>query len=587
MAAQHAPFGRARRAPLHALLLIFASADLALSQAGLTHEAQPASADAAPINTPDVLAVLPANVVAAVAARDLTELDKKLHWLAERLGVPVSPYTLAKGWLEIVDGVEDHASAAIALIPGPAPQEDSGSLTLVLPCHDLPRLLSFLNPRPAGDGVFQVTLRGRESFVKMRNGYAFFAPAISTIARVISTKTSLAHRLDHHQRAGFAASDLSVWLDASSPDAHSRIPFYRNRVADAAFASIRRSRPSGMIQLSARVEESGLKFQIIPTGSGPPRSAAVPETDESLLVGLPDEPFALAMGMSAGGSGAHIRALAAAIVNAASEYGILDDTKAADLSQTLDLVLRNVRSLALSASLLPEESEGRLGVAMALQTTSSYQTIRGEIEALVRALQAGFFVDPGISRAAEQFRYRRDAESISGVSVDHLEVDFSGFDPVYRARVQKILGSEGLRVRIALIDGRHLAVSLGGGNARFEQIVSLIRGSRAPLANDAGTMLSALGVSRTRSFEAYLSLDRTMRLVNSIRRATDLGPALPAMPETNAPIAAVMRSPGIAMSQLEVFVPIELIVSFKAALEAHAPAGDSQSRGPAATPESP
>jgi hypothetical protein len=532
----------------------------------------------------DILSAVPAEASVVLIIRDLAGLDAKLRGLTEQLGLPFSPYMLAKGWLEVVMGIDDHGPAAIALVPGvPVDAGESGSahggaglghatrpgMVMLLPTGNRDELLSFLNPRVLDDGYTRVTLRGHESWVAAKGRFTVFASDLHAAKAVLHAKNSLADRFSEYQRKRAALNDVSLWIDLSSTGASVLQGIGIPWAGGAGHASVRARLGSALfrgVQLSARVEPEGLALDLYAERYAAHRGTPAQETTDTMLLGLPDEAFVLAMGMTGGAVTANAHAIVDLFVSGLSAAGILEPARLGELTLALERAMDDVESAASSVSILPEGSDGMIASAKVVQTAGDGRMLTKEIESIVRVWKRGVFVNPDVNSVLEKLEYRRGVETSSGVTIDHLVLDLSGYEAVDKAAISRLFGEEGLLERIGVVDDHYVVQSIGGGLDRFNQIVAAVRAGRAPLASDPGAMRSALGVARKRSMEAYLSVDRGMRLANLLSAV--VGPSAKQLdiPETNAPVALAMHSVGPSATQVDVFVPTALMVAVKNAM---------------------
>jgi len=515
----------------------------------------------------DILSVVPAGTSTVVMVRDLGELDAKLTRLMERLSIPVSPYQFAKGWLEIVAGIDDHGPAAIAVLPVSSESEMPAKhgLVLILPTANRDELLSFLSPQPIEEGYTKVMLRGRESYAGSVGRFTVFGSNLHAVRSVVRVTEPLIDQLPAYQLKQQSDNDVSLWIDpasvTSSFGAGEGMPWLRG-VVKSVFSRVK---DLGRIQLAARFEQGGITVGLCMGRSAATRRFAGRDTVESLLRGLPNEPYVAAMGADLSHSGAWASAMVDLIVSSSVAAGVLDSARVSDLMQVVDSAVKDVVGVGLIVSVSPQGPDGMLGLAKVVHTASDGQTLLAKIDAIVKALKNGAFVDPVINRALEKLEFRRAVETSREVTVNHVVLDTSGLEGVDQEALRRAFGRDGLLLRIGVVDDRYVVMAFGGGLERFDEIVKTVRAGRAPLAADTGTMMSALGVARKRSLEAYVSVDRGLRLITDVSTAMGFPASYPQMPETNAPVALAMHSVSSSSTQLEVFIPTELLIAFKSA----------------------
>ena len=127
--------------------------------------------------------------------------------------------------------------------------------------------------------------------------------------------------------------------------------------------------------------------------------------------------------------------------------------------------------------------------------------------------------------------------------------------------------------RIATVDDTHLAVTLGGGAARLEDVIGVVKGGEAPLSGDEGITKIAKQLRSKRTSEGYLSADNLMMMAKRIAEQFGEEPP-PAMAEVNTPVAMVGGPVAAGEYQVDIAVPMEMIVAIKdMAMAAQTPSG--------------
>ncbi|MBU0718540.1 MAG: hypothetical protein KJ749_09855, partial [Planctomycetes bacterium] len=556
---------------------------------------QPVVADSA--QRLSILSAVPAEAVVAITVRDLAELDAKLAKLLERLGLPFSPYMLVQGALEIVSGLDDHGSAALVLMPTKSGVAPAKGLALILPTKDRAAMLTFLNPQPAEDGFTQVTLRQRMTYAGTKGSFTVFGPDLDTVKTVVSDKPGLGTRWSEHQLKRFADNDLSIWIDVaafehfwesnSEPSLSSPINKGGKRGIDrhmeAEFAPEASPAPAGalppsadrsapminvlrrfkQVQWSARVEPEGIALELYAAHVQQLEPASAADTEQTLLRGLPSENIVWAIGVSDAGVSAHLDPIIGLYIAGAVTTGLILPEKAAGVRKMYEPMLALIHGAAAGISALPSESTGVIAMTKVIELRGDPALFLDELEEVVRTLQSGLFVRPAFNQAAQSLTLQRDVEQIADVSVHHLALDLKEINAVDETKLHKILGDEGLLARIGIVDRRHAVIALGGGAKRFEEVVATIRSGGAPLALDAGIRASAKGVSKERSLEAYVHVDRVVTLANRICDALGEPRPYPGMPEVNAPLALAAHAVRPDATQVDLFIPAAVVIALK------------------------
>jgi len=244
--------------------------------------------------------------------------------------------------------------------------------------------------------------------------------------------------------------------------------------------------------------------------------ANMPTTTDSMLVGLPDEPIVFAVG----GSPVPVD-MFAQILNSV-DPGVLDAL---------------VASSSMSLSELPGGYSGLFGLANVVTVTHPNPTVNAA--EIYRTLVAGLMND---------LQDLLDAELVVGVLVYEEQVAEPGVqggrlvdrltigvdlllqllglpEDDYTDEIMAVLGSEPLLIRIVKVNQTHVAISMGGGVDRLNQIITLVESGMAPLASRVLVADVASSLPAERALEAYVALGQLPKLVYDIAQA--LGANLP------------------------------------------------------------
>ncbi|MCH7995615.1 MAG: hypothetical protein IIB57_14385 [Planctomycetes bacterium] len=73
-------------------------------------------------------------------------------------------------------------------------------------------------------------------------------------------------------------------------------------------------------------------------------------------------------------------------------------------------------------------------------------------------------------------------------------------------------------------------------------------------------------VSQERFWEAYVSVDRWLRIWTQLMAIVGGRSQFAGMPQVNAPVAAAMHNVGKSATQIDLFIPVELLVAWKTAM---------------------
>ncbi|MCH8243004.1 MAG: hypothetical protein IH897_10395, partial [Planctomycetes bacterium] len=322
----------------------------------------------------------------------------------------------------------------------------------------------------------------------------------------------------------------------------------------------------GSLLVSARAESGGVSVSVLMEDRLQRYSESRPATSETLLRGLPDEPFAVAIGGLFSADDHRVNTLTDAVVSAAVGMGIVRTEQADNVRAAYRVMVGRSAQVAASMSLLPGPEHGTIGAAKIITTRGKPERLLRAIKSLVGLLKSDIFADARYARVLERVEWRGGVEVRSGVEIDHIVLPLDGLGGIDQEKVAAAFGAEGVLVRLGAVDGKYVVVSLGGGVERFDRIVSTLRAGRAPLSSDVALQMSRIAVSQERFWEAYVSVDRWLRIWSQLMAIVGVRSQFAGMPQVNAPVAVAMHNVGKSATQIDLFIPVELLVAWKTAM---------------------
>ena len=512
-----------------------------------------------------VLSVIPGDVLGAVVFQDLQTLDAGVAGLGAAFGEPLQPLRLAKSALGIAAGIDDHGSAAVVLVPVKGDGPVAEGLVLILPTLNRAELLAFFDPTDMGGGVTKVTIRGRPSFVASRSGYAVFGSDLETVKSVVSSGRPLVAQCSDNQLELIAGHDVSVYVNVVALD-RSAIgkrfeAWLGSRIGLAGLFET-----MGSLLVSARAESGGASVSVLMEERLQRHAESRPATSETLLRGLPDEPFAVATGGLFSADDHRVHALTDAVVSAAVGLGIVRTEQADNVRASYRVMVGRSAQVAASMSLLPGREHGTIGAAKIIATRGKPERLLRAIKSFVGLLKSDVFADARYARVMERLEWRSGAEVRGGVEINHIVLPLDGLGGIDKEKVAAAFGAEGVLVRIGAVDGKYVVVSLGGGVDRFDRIVGTLRAGRAPLSSDVAVQMSRIAVSQERFWEAYVSVDRWLGIWSQLLAIVGVRSQFAGMPQVNAPVAVAMHNVGKSATKIDLFIPVELLVALKTAM---------------------
>jgi hypothetical protein len=366
-------------------------------------------------------------------------------------------------------------------------------------------------------------------------------------------------RLSVQARERAAANDVALWINTAEVASNAFPDTYESWLRDTLGLEKDFLKPYKGVQLAARIEPGGLALELYAERTETTSDMASQDAGESLLRGLPDEQCVFALGMVNDNAGRQLKSLGRLAISALIAAKIIDPGRAADFQKLYASMAPDIAAASVSVSALPGGTDSLFGLTKVLRARGDSRAILREVESVVGLCRSGPFVDPKLNAMLEKLAYRRAVETVAEVSVDHLRVEFEGEEPEDYLAFKKVVGAEGILVRIAAVDGKNVVITFGGGPARFATAVEAVRAGGAPLASDPGIAKSARHVPADRSLEAYFSVDRFIRLARRVGTAMDKPVQFPEMPELSAPVSASVQIVGPGATQVDVFIPTEVL----------------------------
>jgi hypothetical protein len=287
-------------------------------------------------------------------------------------------------------------------------------------------------------------------------------------------------------------------------------------------------------------------------------------TDSSLLTGLPAEPFILA-----GGQVVDTKAMKEswtdldAILAADDLKQMCDAEKLSTLRTQLETLVTGVKSGAFSVSALPESPDGLIGLSVAVNVEDSAKWL-GSFEQSVTAAK-GLLTDEEAKKAFEHLTYQSGAATVEGASVHQLAFDLPAvaeLDPEDTDKMKKVIGQNGVLFHVAAADADTVVITFGGGQARLAEVLKVAKAGGAPLGDDASIKNVSQSLPKKRNSEFYFAGDRLFKLIEAANKAVGEEPLPIRMAEVNAPIAMVSTGGGLSV-QMDIFLPMEMVVAIK------------------------
>jgi len=540
--------------------------------------------------TKNLLDIVPDDIWAMLYMPSLAQLDQKTAMYAQRLNLPMmgGPSQMARMMAGLVTGVDDRREFAVLLFPFNNWSTTGGSVAILIPTTDHAALIQMLGPEDAGEGMSKIRFMDEESYTAHTGGYAIIAPQPELVTRILKADKFIRSKLNRHQLDRLATDDLTVWANL---EAFTSSDLFRGFIqmleASGAGMGVGKISEFSTAQVSLRHEQTGINVGLYvdakPATEVHAAMAEMPSTTESLLGGLPGGPFVVAGGQIRTKSVSDMSAkmfdeMLAEFDKKLRQEGEGTESDTASDEKKIAKVLSQVRgpvktviaelaSAAIGVSPLPEGADGMFAAAKVITTHGAAAQVPAALKEIIDGIKAAFAEEPDVAELLNHIEYKSGAEQAGSASVDHLVVTLpeqakADMGEEGMTAFKAVFGNDGLLARIAVVDDRHVVITLGGGTAHIGKVADLVKSGSAPLSGDAGLKRIASFVPRKRNTEVYFAVDQLAMLVGRVVRA--VGKPFPyTIPEVNAPVAIVTSFVAPAGSQTDVYIPIELIVAIK------------------------
>jgi len=541
-----------------------------------------------------VLEAIPADAAAFVVIRDLETFSNKLTTIARQLGLPVgpegpirTPLVMFKEHTGLDAGLITRGSVALVVLPAEQVAELAQRSAVLVPTDNFAGLIAPLKPKPLGAGRFAVTFARAASLAGKKGDFAVFAPNQATLQAILGARQGVLTRLNPDRLKRFEKSDVLVWIDGARALAMAR-PFVEGMRA-AASQPVNVASPAGAavllhqafgwfdaltdgletVQLTLAIGPGGIKISLYTDAKpGTPLAetmATARYADHCLLFAQPAEGYAVACGgLIHPQSVARVADAVDALLGPAGEPATPQARQLAQARTSMRNLLTSCRAWSMSIAGLPaEQQQGLLGLVVGLRVDDA----EGWIDRLADVFDALSLLlagpgEPAAQGPAVEFRpaVERIAGSICGHLVVHLE-RVPDLTPEQIAQIKRVLGPEGVLVRVAPVGKGTVVLALGGGKERMAGILKLAAQPVAPLQRDPGIRLVSAQLATPRGMEVYVALDRLVALAGDVAAAT--GGSLPLeLAPLSAPLGFV-ASGGPRHTEMELFAPTELIVGLR------------------------
>jgi len=545
------------------------------------------------------LSIIPADAIAFVCVQNLKQLDERIGAVVQELGLgPMIPpayssvVTMLREYGPLGDGLDENGALAMVMLNAETPDELMANGGLIVSATDPAALLESMNPEPSEDGTSKVMLFGKPSFALPKKNAVLIAPTPTAAQALAKEGPGMDTKLQAGVLKAMARLDVVCWMDAArglklcEPMIDEFVTMFKAGAGAGAGAeegSLQAIQAEGMIESIDMLKEGaeaahfglslgqsglGLQFSVrMKPGSKLAKMSNVQEaTTKTLLVGLPQENYIVALGqvMTAEQAAEGVKWMTR-YLGANEVVEVLGKENAEQIKADLEEWYGGLRGMSVLVSSLPPGPEGLIGVSAVCKVTDSGQWL-SKLEGMVTRCKEIKTENEWAQALLNAVAYKPGAGTIDGVSVTELSLDIGSMEdvePEDLEQMHKVLGKDGVLLRLAAVDGKHVAAAFGGGESRMGELIAHAKSGKAPLGSDAGIRRVADNLPKAKASECYIALDRMVGLVRNVTEAIGEGDAFPiSMSEVNAPIA-VVGSGEKGLANADIYLPMELVVAVK------------------------
>lgn len=556
-----------------------------------------AARPAAPVDPAVLLKAIPADATAFVAVPNLKQLDQDVQETATALGFPPNTLPSISQWfkdsLKLAKGFNENGSVALVLLDASkaaTAEELESRLVVFFAASDAKALAEAMGGETAGD-VIKLELSGNPAFAATRGEFLVVAKDESAIKSLAEAKgDGLVKALPAERQKLMAKQDVFAWVNlrgVSKELCDSIAAEIEKNVSGTPFSGMM----SGMSDLKDFVQQGeelalglsldpkrglGINFFVSmkPDTELGKQMASMKPASGSLLAGLPGDPFVGVLGTVF--SPDTERQLKKVLETALSEEAIGDKVDKEKLGQVRDGLVKligSVEQLSLGAyGSKAAEDQGMVTVALVakVKDSAAWKQDAKKLfnlgkDIAVEVAKGEGESDERVKQAADAVQWKDSAEKLGGADVDVLSVDLAKLPEAEEeqvGQVKKVLGPEGVTLRLGALGKDKVVVVFGGGTQRFEAIAKLAAGNEAPLTENKSVKLVADRIpAGPKLAEGYLNIDKLFELIVDISTEVGGGIPFPIALQNAAPVAFTSMKTGEAAQQTDVMIPIELVKS--------------------------
>ncbi len=543
------------------------------------------------------LASIPADAVAFVFIPSVGTLDRDYQQAISTMGLePLIPPAmkslvgLLKQQVPALEGLDESGSLALVLMRADMLFGLLEKQALLIPTKDPKAMIALMEGQRWEEGLWTVKIAGQGGYAAISETHLIVAASADVAKAIKDSKTGMDSRLEATELRALTGLDLALWIDADrllkmlKPMIDGFLTPMMMHASGGAFSAMSAEMNKqqldlfvegvATVSLGVSLEPSGLGLRGAMTskpGSELAKRSKIRTTTGSLLEGLPATEYMVALGETANPA-----QWAASLKTLDSLFSILDDVEGIDAEQVkrfkalISELLPMISSIRAAVTPLAPGPDGLVGISVVMDVSDSKRWLelvgkKVDLGKQMLAAVGGKGTYDMLKELSAAITHEVEPEKINGVTVQHCKLDLARLKDVNEddlAKAMKVIGREGLLVRVAAADSKTVVLSFGGGKGPMGALIEQARKREAPLARDAGIRKVAAHLPKERAEVAYFAVDRIVTWVQNVMKVLEEEGLPFQMPAISAPVAvAVSGDDGLV--QVDLFLPMELLVTVK------------------------
>ncbi len=541
---------------------------------------------------------VPSDAMAFLCIPHLATLDADVQQLVKDLELtafvppPMQSLVAAlKMNLPMLADLDETGPICVVVMPFTVPAEIQSKVALILPAAQPKTMITTLGGQTEEGGVWPINFMGQSQFAVAKEKAVILAQTKEVALAIAQSKSHLTTKLNPDELKVMADLDIILWISTQQatkvfkPQIDAMLAMFAMMQAQQGGplaqqqADMTKSQVDMFvlgiksITIGISLNKAGLAFRAamsVNPGTELASQMKLADTKDALLTGLPLGKYILAVGQKI-----HPDQAKAAMKQIDMYFDMAGEVEGVSKENMTELkgiftnILSDITSYAMTIEALPPGDQGLIGLTQVMETTDAAKVVSHSnrmiaigMEALAALMKNA---DEDLPALNDFVIHAPKAESGPAGPVAQVRVDFTKIDEIDDEDLEemlKVIGKEGLVIRMAAADAKHVVVTVGGGKAYFDRAIATAKSNQTPMANDVGIKKVATHQPVSRASVLYLALDHGMELVNNIKTIVHGQPLPMPVPTVNAPIA-LTTSGGDSWTRFDLFFPTDLLIAAK------------------------